>query len=56
MWGLPPSDSVLQMLSFVAVAAQAMTAAAKPLAELDQERKTLQQSQQARWLHFVKGE
>jgi len=38
------------------VAAQAMTAAAKPLAELDQERKTLQQSQQARWLHFVKGE
>ena len=27
MWGLPPSDSVLQMLSFVAVAAQAMTAA-----------------------------
>jgi hypothetical protein len=38
------------------VAAQAMTAAAKPLAELDQERKTLQQSQQAQWLHFVKGE
>jgi hypothetical protein len=38
------------------VAAQAMTAAAKPLAELDQERKTLLQSQQARWLHFVKGE
>jgi hypothetical protein len=38
------------------VAAQAMTSAAKPLAELDQQRKTLQQSQQARWLHFVKGE
>jgi hypothetical protein len=38
------------------VAAQAMTLAARPLAELDQERKTLLQSQQARWLHFVKGE
>jgi hypothetical protein len=27
MWTLPPTDSVLHMLSFVAVAAQAMTAA-----------------------------
>src|SRR3981189_1904025 len=27
MWTLPPTDSVLQILSFVAVAAQAMTAA-----------------------------
>jgi uncharacterized membrane protein YeiH len=27
MWGLPPSDTVLHMLSFVALAAQAMTAA-----------------------------
>jgi uncharacterized membrane protein YeiH len=27
MWSLPPTDSVLQILSFVAVAAQAMTAA-----------------------------
>jgi len=27
MWKLPPSDSVLQILSFIAVAAQAMTAA-----------------------------
>jgi uncharacterized membrane protein YeiH len=27
MWALPPSDSVLQPLSFVAVAAQAMTVA-----------------------------
>ena len=27
MWTLPPTDTVLQMLSFVAVAAQAMTAA-----------------------------
>jgi hypothetical protein len=38
------------------VAAQAMTAAAKPVAELEQERKRLLQSQQERWLHFVKGE
>src|SRR5512141_3282014 len=27
MWGLPPSDSVLHLLSLVALAAQAMTAA-----------------------------
>src|SRR4030081_1774601 len=27
MWALPPSDSVLHMLSLVAIAAQAMTAA-----------------------------
>src|SRR6516165_11026049 len=27
MWSLPPSDSVLQVLSLVALAAQAMTAA-----------------------------
>src|SRR4030088_808281 len=27
MWGLPPSDSVLHVLSLVALAAQAMTAA-----------------------------
>jgi hypothetical protein len=37
-------------------AAQAMTSAAKPVADLDQERKSLLQSQQARWLHFVRGE
>jgi hypothetical protein len=37
------------------VAAQAMTAAAKPVAELEQERKRLLQSQQERWLTFVKG-
>ena len=38
------------------VAAQAMTSAAKPVAELDEERTRLLQSQQARWLHFVRGE
>jgi hypothetical protein len=38
------------------IAAQAMTSAAKPVAELEQERKSLLQSQQARWLHFVRGE
>ena len=38
------------------IAAQAMTSAVKPVAELDEERKQLLQSQQARWLHFVKGE
>jgi hypothetical protein len=38
------------------VAAQAMTSAAKPLADLEQERKSLLQSQQARWLHFIRGE
>jgi hypothetical protein len=38
------------------VAAQAMISAAKPVAELDEERKRLLQSQQARWLRFVKGE
>ena len=38
------------------IAAQAMTSAAKPVAELEQERKSLLQSQQARWLHFVGGE
>jgi hypothetical protein len=27
MWGLPPSDNVLHVLSLVALAAQAMTAA-----------------------------
>jgi uncharacterized membrane protein YeiH len=27
MWNLPPSDSVLHLLAFVALAAQAMTAA-----------------------------
>ena len=38
------------------VAAQAMIAAAKPIAELDEEQKRLLQSQRAQWLHFVKGE
>ena len=38
------------------VAAQAMTSATKPVAELDQERRTLLQSQRIRWLQFVKGE
>ena len=38
------------------VAAQAMTSAAKPIADVEQERTALLQSQQARWLHFVKGE
>lgn len=38
------------------VAAQAMTAAAKHVAELDEERKRLLASQQARWLQFVHGE
>jgi hypothetical protein len=38
------------------VAAQAMTAAAKHVAELDQERKKLLQSQQDRWQQFVRGE
>jgi hypothetical protein len=37
------------------VAAQAMTVAAKPVAELDEERKTLRQSQQERWQQFVGG-
>src|ERR1700722_2821709 len=38
------------------VAAQAMTAAAKPVADLDQQRTSLLQSQQAQWLHFIRGE
>jgi hypothetical protein len=38
------------------VAAHAMTSAAKPVADLEQERTNLLQSQQARWLHFVRGE
>ena len=38
------------------VAAQAMTAAAKPVAELDEERKTLLQSQRERWRRLVRGE
>jgi hypothetical protein len=38
------------------VAAQAMTAAAKHVAELDEERKRLLASQQVRWLQFVSGE
>ena len=38
------------------VAAQAMTAAAKPIAELEEERKALLQSQQERWLKFVSSE
>ena len=38
------------------VAAQAMTSATKPLADLEQEQISLQQSQQARWLHFIRGE
>ena len=38
------------------VAAQAMTAAAKRVAQLDEEGKRLLQSQQERWLQFVRGE
>jgi hypothetical protein len=38
------------------VAAQAMTAAAKHVAVLDEERKSLLQSQQERWRQFVRGE
>ncbi len=38
------------------VAAQAMTVAATHVAELDEERKRLRQSQQARWQEFVRGE
>jgi len=38
------------------VVAQAMTAAAKSVAELDDERKRLLQSQQARWLEYIRGE
>ncbi|MGO8912553.1 MAG: hypothetical protein ACLQDM_24950 [Bradyrhizobium sp.] len=38
------------------VAAQAMTAAAKRVAELDEERKNLLQAQQQRWLKLVRGE
>ncbi len=38
------------------VAAQAMTAAAKRVAELDEERNSLLQAQQQRWLKFVRGE
>jgi len=38
------------------VAAKAMTSATRPVADLDQERRTLLQSQRARWLQFVRGE
>lgn len=38
------------------VAAQAMSVAAKPVVELDEERKILLQSQRERWLKFVSGE
>jgi hypothetical protein len=38
------------------VAARAMTSAAKPLADLEQKRTNLLESQQARWLHFIRGE
>src|ERR1700737_1042803 len=38
------------------VAAQAMTVAAKRVAELEEERKSLLKSQQEGWLRFVKGE
>jgi hypothetical protein len=38
------------------VAAQAMTVAAKPVAELSEERKRLLQSQRERWQQFVHGE
>jgi hypothetical protein len=38
------------------VAAQAMTVAAKRVAELEETRKSLLQSQQARWQQFVNGE
>lgn len=38
------------------VAAQAMTAAAKHVAELDEERKRLLQSQRERWQQFLQGE
>ena len=38
------------------VAAQAMTDAAQHVAELDDEKKRLLASQQARWLQFVRGE
>ena len=38
------------------VAAQAMTAAAKRVAELDEERKIMVQSQRERWQQFVRGE
>jgi hypothetical protein len=37
-------------------AAQAMNVAAKPVGELNEERKRLLQSQQERWQQFVKGE
>ena len=37
------------------VAANAMTAAAKRVAELEEERKTLMQSQLAGWEQFVSG-
>jgi hypothetical protein len=38
------------------VAAQAMTAATKPVAELDEEKKRLLQSQRERWRRLVRGE
>jgi hypothetical protein len=38
------------------VAAQAITSATKPITDLEQERTSLLQSQQARWLHFIRGE
>jgi len=37
------------------VAARAMTAATKRVAELEEERKSLRKSQQERWLQFVNG-
>ena len=37
------------------VAVQAMTAAAKRVAELEQERKGLWKSQQLRWVQFING-
>jgi hypothetical protein len=38
------------------VAARAMASAAKPIADLEQQRLSLLQSQRARWLHFIRGE
>jgi hypothetical protein len=38
------------------VAGHAMTVAARSVAELEQERQNLQQSQQAAWLRFVNGQ
>ena len=38
------------------VAAHAMTVAARSVAEMEQERQNLKQSQQAAWLRFVNGQ